>query len=210
MFQKEGSCQKMKKVISILVILCLCGCVIAPPSSESSKLIIYDLEQDRTLKMRFPSGSDDQIETIMFRMIRYSEDLRQEGDDDEAAYDRLVEAFESDVAYFTGLNGVLVTDRTPDIMNLKSEAGYPISVHLSDDFKTSSLQSGLNVSYSLTVIADLREGTDSQSIEKILRFVGLDSSVLSDTYLSFEKMKSSEGFLFLDVIQRGTRAVFSD
>lgn len=200
----------MKKVISILVILCLSGCVIAPPRSESSKLIIFDLEQDRTLKMRFPSDSDDQIETIMFRMIRYSEDLRQEGDDDEAAYDRLVEVFERDVAYFSGLNGVLVTDRTPDIVNLKSEAGYPISVHLSDDFKTSSLQSGLNVSYSLAVIADLREGTDSQSIEKILSFVGLDSSVLSDTYLSFEKMKSSEGFLFLDVIQEGTRAEFSD
>ena len=200
----------MRKIILILLIFLFSGCVVNPPSSDSSKLIVYDLEQERTLKMRFPSDSDDQIETIMFRMIRYSEDLRQEGDDDEAAYDRLVEAFESDVAYFTGLNGVLVTDRTPDIMNLKSEAGYPISVHLSDDFKTSSLQSGLNVSYSLTVIADLREGTDSQSIEKILSFVGLDSSVLSDTYLSFEKMKSSEGFLFLDVIQQGKREEFSD
>ena len=87
---------------------------------------------------------------------------------------------------------------------------YKHSVHLSDDFKTSSLQSGLNVSYSLTVIADLREGTDSQSIEKILRFVGLDSSVLSNNYLSFEKMKSSEGFLFLDVIQQGKREEFAD
>lgn len=204
----------MKKNIVVLLLVSLfvlSGCVIIQPKPIAQKLVVYDLENDRTLKMRFEKDSDDRIEAIMFRIIRNSVDLREEGDIDvEMAFDRLVELFESDVAYFKDLPDVFVSNRTPDIANLKGVDGFPVSVYVSDDFKPTAQQSGWDVSYALTIIVDFTGNMDEQSIVKVLRFVGLDDSAWSDKQLSFDKISRSQSFLFFDVIKDGVRAEFTD
>ena len=201
----------MKNIITIMIIMLLGGCAFSQPTPTSQKLVVYEMENDRTLKMRFEKGSDDRIETIMFRIVRSSVDLREEGDtDDEMAYERLVELYESDVAYFTDLSDVFVSNRTPDIANLKGVDGFAISVYVSDDFKPTAQQSGWDVSYALTIIVDFTDVMDDQSIAKVLNFVGLDNSAMPDKYLSFNKISDSQSFLFFDVIKEGVRAEFKD
>jgi hypothetical protein len=126
------------------------------------------------------------------------------------AYERLVEAYESNVAYFTDLSDVFVSNRIPDIANLKGIDGFPVSVYISDDFKPTAQQSGWDVSYSLTIIMDLTDAMDETSKSKILSFAGLDNSAFNGKYLSFSKLQSSQKFLFSDVIENGVRAEFSD
>ena len=185
--------------------------MISQSASTSQKLVVYEMENDRTLKMRFEKGSDDRIETIMFRIVRNSVDLRKESDtDDEMAYDRLVELNESDVAYFTDLPDVFVSNRTPDIANLKGVDGFAISVYVSDDFKPTAQQSGWDVSYALTIIVDFTDDMNDQSIAKVLSFVGLDNNAWSGKQLSFDKISRSQSFLFFDVIKDGVRAEFAD
>ncbi|PKM69692.1 MAG: hypothetical protein CVU94_02655 [Firmicutes bacterium HGW-Firmicutes-19] len=204
----------MKKhilVLTFITLLSLSGCAIIQPNPTTSKLVVYELENDRTLKMRFEKGSDDRIETIMFRIVFNSVDLREEGDtDDEAAYDRFVESYESDVAYFTDLPDVFVSNRTPDIANLQGVDGFAISVYVSDDFKPTAQQSGWDVSYALTIIVDFTDDMDDQSIARVLSYVGLDDSVWSGKQLSFDKISRSQSFLFFDVIKDGVRAEFTD
>lgn len=204
----------MKKSILILILVslfALSGCVIIQPSPTSSKMVVYELENDRTLKMRFEKGSDERIETIMFRIVKSSVALRETSDtDDQMAYDRLVEAYESDVAYFSDEADVFVSNRIPDIANLKGIDGFPVSVYISDDFKPTAQQSGWDVSYSLTIIVDLTDAIDAQSMAKVLSFVGLDNRAFTGKHLSFSKIQSSQQFLFFDVIKNGVRAEFKD
>ena len=204
----------MKKHILILILVSLfvlSGCVIIQPIPTSSKLVVYEIENDRTLKMRFEKGSDDLIEAIMFRIVTSSASLRETSDtDDQMAYERLIEAYESNVAYFTDLTDVFVSNRIPDIANLKGIDGFPISVYISDDFKPTAQQSGWDVSYSLTIIMDLTDEIDETTKAKVLSFAGLDSSAFNGKYLSFSKIQSSQQFLFSDVIKNGVRAEFTD
>ena len=204
----------MKKQILVIILIslfALSGCVIIQPTSTSQKLVVYEMENDRTLKMRFEKGSDDRIETIMFRIVRNSFELKEDGDtDDEVAYNRLVELYESDGAYFTDLPDVVVSNRTPDIANLKGADGFAISVYVSDDFKPTSQQSGWDVSYALTIIVDFTDVMDDQSIAKVLSYMGLDNSAWTGKQLSFNKISNSQSFLFFDVIKDGVKAEFTD
>ena len=103
-----------------------------------------------------------------------------------------------------------MSNRTPDIANLKSVDGFAISVYVSDDFKPTAQQSGWDVSYALTIIVDFTDVMDDQSIAKVLNFVGLDNIAMPDKYLSFNKISDSQSFLFFDVIKEGVRAEFKD
>ncbi|MDP2813029.1 MAG: hypothetical protein Q8N92_01130, partial [Erysipelotrichaceae bacterium] len=103
-----------------------------------------------------------------------------------------------------------VSNRTPDIANLKGVDGFAISIYVSDDFKPTAQQSGWDVSYALTIVADFTDDMDGQSIAKVLSYVGLDNNAWTGKQLSFNKISKSQSFLFFDVIKEGERAEFTD
>ncbi len=196
----------MKKLVFIMFVFLLGACVTHEAPSSDLTMVVFDIENDRTLKIQFEDGSDDRIEKIMFRLTRYSSELRDVSDvDDQAAYNRLVESYDRDVSYFIDLSDVFVSNQSPDVIHLTGEDGYAISVYISDDFKSTAQRSSLDVGYALTIMVDFSRGFDVFSMASVLSFVGIESNLGNENYLSFKEISGLSDFMFFDVIQEGVR-----
>lgn len=184
----------IKELLILFISILLFGC---QTSQIKQKEIIYQIENDRVIKMIL---ENDSIKQLTLREIKSTNQNRSK--------DNLIQTHSNDSAFFSQLSEVYISSDSADFLTVIEERKYALAVYIEDDILDPKYSQNLELGYSLMTYFDFTKKLNLESLLSIFDYYGLSTS-LTDSGLSYKELLNDKSFRFNDVFEKGTIAEFN-
>jgi hypothetical protein len=183
----------MKKIIMIFIYVIISIGLLACQSTQvEQRQIIYQIENDRTIKLLL---ENDTIIQINLRELKSTNQNITKED--------LIIEHSKDYENFSNFTDIYLTSDSTDFLNTINEETYPISIYIENDILDPKYSQNLEIGYTLSTFINFKDEIDIESINKVLEYYGISQSSLNESGLSYKKLLVDNTFRFKDVFENG-------
>jgi len=179
----------IKAFISISILIGLNAC---QSLQVKQRQIIYQIENDRTIKLLF---ENDTIVQLNLRELKSTNQNITKED--------LIIQHSKDYQAFSNLTDIYLALDSTDFQNNIDNETYPIVIYIENDILDPKYSQNLEIGYSLTTFINFKDDINIESLSKVYEYYGISQSSMTDTGLSYIKLLEDEYFKFNDVFKKG-------